>query len=63
MVHDMKLRLLLLTLLFGCAACGKAFARQPVDYVDMFIGTSNSRWMLGPYAQLPFGLVPMNMST
>lgn len=24
--------------------------RQPVDYVDLFIGTSNSRWMLGPYA-------------
>ena len=55
----MKLRLLLLTLLFGCAACGKAFARQPVDYVDMFIGTSNSRWMLGPYAQLPFGMVQL----
>lgn len=31
--------------------------KQPVDYVDCFIGTSNSRWMLGPYAQMPFGMV------
>lgn len=33
--------------------------RQPVDYVDLFIGTSNSRWMLGPYAQAPFGMVQL----
>ncbi|WP_301061788.1 hypothetical protein [Phocaeicola sp.] len=25
--------------------------------MDCFIGTSNSRWMLGPYAQAPFGMV------
>ena len=31
--------------------------KEPVDYVDCFIGTSNSRWMLGPYAQMPFGMV------
>lgn len=31
--------------------------KEPVDYVDCFIGTSNSRWMLGPYAQAPFGMV------
>lgn len=31
--------------------------KQPIDYVDCFIGTSNSRWMLGPYAQMPFGMV------
>ena len=30
---------------------------QPVDYVDVFTGTSNSRWMLGPYACVPFGMV------
>lgn len=34
-------------------------AKEPVDYVDVFIGTSNSRWMLGPYAQLPFGMVQL----
>lgn len=33
--------------------------KEPVDYVDVFIGTSNSRWMLGPYAQLPFGMVQL----
>jgi len=32
---------------------------QPVDYVDVFIGTSNSRWMLGPYAGVPFGMVQL----
>lgn len=33
--------------------------KKPVDYVDMFIGTSNSRWMLGPYAQEPFGMIQL----
>jgi len=33
--------------------------KQPVDYVDVFIGTSNSRWMLGPYATMPFGMVQL----
>lgn len=35
----------------------KAEKTEPVDYVDCFIGSSNSRWMLGPYAQMPFGMV------
>lgn len=33
--------------------------RQPVDLVDVFIGTSNSRWMLGPYATYPFGMIQL----
>jgi predicted alpha-1,2-mannosidase len=33
--------------------------KSPVDYVDCFVGTSNSRWMLGPYAQRPFGMVKL----
>lgn len=33
--------------------------RKPVDWVDVFIGTSNSRWMLGPYATAPFGMVQL----
>lgn len=36
-----------------------ATVKEPVDCVDMFIGTSNSRWMLGPYAQEPFGMVQL----
>ncbi|MEN7550780.1 GH92 family glycosyl hydrolase [Rapidithrix thailandica] len=33
--------------------------RKPVDYVDVFIGTSNSRWMLGPHATMPFGMIQL----
>lgn len=50
------LSLSLLMMWFGFSASATA-AKRPVDYVDCFIGTSNSRWMLGPYAQLPFGMV------
>ncbi len=48
--------LILLTLPFTLIS---AKPKEPVDYVDMFIGTSNSRWMLGPYAQEPFGMVQL----
>ena len=41
------------------ATLASATVKEPVDYVDMFIGTSNSRWMLGPYAQEPFGMVQL----
>jgi len=30
--------------------------KQPVDYVDPFLGTSSSRWMLFPDTCLPFGI-------
>jgi len=33
--------------------------KTPADLVDVFIGTSNSRWMLGPYACVPFGMVQL----
>ncbi|SHE56718.1 GH92 family glycosyl hydrolase [Pedobacter caeni] len=33
--------------------------KRPVDYVDVFMGTSNSRWMLGPYATMPYGMVQL----
>ncbi|HSO85766.1 MAG TPA: hypothetical protein VLQ91_04390, partial [Draconibacterium sp.] len=32
---------------------------DPIDWVDVFVGTSNSRWMLGPYATAPFGMVQL----
>ena len=47
--------ILILSTLFSLTA----IAKEPADYVDMFIGTSNSRWMLGPYAQRPFGMVQL----
>lgn len=34
-------------------------SKQPIDYADVFIGTSNSRWMLGPYATVPYGMVQL----
>lgn len=33
--------------------------KKPVDYVNMFTGTSNSRAMLGPYAGVPYGMVQL----
>jgi predicted alpha-1,2-mannosidase len=40
--------------------------KQPVDYANPMIGTSESRWMLNPGASMPFGMVqlsPDNQST
>jgi predicted alpha-1,2-mannosidase len=34
--------------------------KKPVDYVNVFTGTSNSRWMLFPGATLPFGMVKLS---
>ena len=33
--------------------------KEPIDYVDVFLGTSNSRWMLGPYTGRPYGMVQL----
>ena len=35
-------------------------AQEPVDQVNVFTGTSNSRWMMFPGATLPFGLVKLS---
>jgi len=40
-------------------AVGASAQRKPVGYADPLIGTSNSRWMLGPYASVPFGMVQL----
>ncbi|MFD2871250.1 GH92 family glycosyl hydrolase [Mucilaginibacter ximonensis] len=34
--------------------------KQPIDYVNPFIGTSNSRWMLFPGATAPNGMVKLS---
>lgn len=34
--------------------------REPVDYVDLFLGTSSSRWMLYPGPCMPFGMVKLS---
>jgi predicted alpha-1,2-mannosidase len=33
---------------------------NPIDYVNVFTGTSNSRWMLFPGPTLPFGMVKLS---
>jgi predicted alpha-1,2-mannosidase len=35
-------------------------APQPVDLVDPFIGSSNSRWMMFPGPSMPFGMVKLS---
>lgn len=52
-----KLLFLVCLTLISCSI--QTEQKRPVDYVDCFIGTSNSRWMLGPYAQVPFGMVQL----
>ena len=34
--------------------------KQPVDYADPLLGTSESRWMLTPGVTLPFGMVQLS---
>lgn len=34
--------------------------KRPVDYVDVMIGMSNSRWMLFPGPTMPFGMVKLS---
>jgi predicted alpha-1,2-mannosidase len=34
--------------------------KEPVDYADPLIGTSESRWMLNPGASRPFGMVQLS---
>ncbi len=33
--------------------------KKPVDYVNVFTGTSNSRWMINPGSYMPFGMVKL----
>jgi predicted alpha-1,2-mannosidase len=39
---------------------GKAQQKEPVDYADPLLGTSESRWMLNPGATMPFGMVQLS---
>ncbi|MGV8963559.1 MAG: GH92 family glycosyl hydrolase [Candidatus Saccharimonadaceae bacterium] len=34
--------------------------KQPIDYVNVFTGTSNSRWMLFPGPTMPMGMVKLS---
>lgn len=45
-----------------CILAALACTRQkePVDYADPLMGTSESRWMLNPGATMPFGMVQLS---
>lgn len=60
-VYGVKLKpgKIFLIFLFISVILSAQAKKQPVDYVNPLIGTSNSRWMLGPYAQLPFGMIQL----
>ena len=47
-------------LLLGLALTARGESQQAVDAVNVFTGTSNSRWMIFPGATLPFGLVKLS---
>jgi predicted alpha-1,2-mannosidase len=55
-----KLRITLTLFISLQCALGFAQVKQPVDYVDPFIGTSNSRWMLFPGVTVPNGMVKLS---
>lgn len=56
----MKHLLLILILAFLVKTESFAQQKQPVDYVDPLMGTSESRWMLTPGPTLPFGMVQLS---
>lgn len=53
------MRRLFFLLLFSCFFIF-AHSQAPVDYVDPFIGTETSRWMLYPGPSMPFGMVKLS---
>lgn len=56
----MKKLLIIPILMLAFTNCSRQpIDKKPVDWVDVFVGTSNSRWMLGPYATAPFGMVQL----
>jgi predicted alpha-1,2-mannosidase len=49
-----------IALMLSCVALvSNAQQKQPIDYADPLLGSSESRWMLGPYATMPFGMVQL----
>src|SRR5690349_20423582 len=47
-------------LLAACILPAHAQVKEPVDYADPLLGTSESRWMLNPGATMPFGMVQLS---
>ena len=60
-LHNRALQLILIICLTSGVVTGgyTREGKKAVDYVNVFTGTSNSRWMLGPYAGVPYGMVQL----
>ncbi|WP_205942678.1 GH92 family glycosyl hydrolase [Pedobacter psychroterrae] len=52
--------ILFMLVMTGAAFSGYTQKKEPIDYVDPFIGTSNSRWMLFPGPTMPNGMVKLS---
>lgn len=50
---------LLFAFMNSCILPVLAQQKEPVDYADPLLGTSESRWMLNPGATMPFGMVQL----
>ena len=50
----------ILLCLLGISQTAFSQKQQPGDYIHVFTGTSNSRWMIFPGAALPFGMVKLS---
>jgi putative alpha-1,2-mannosidase len=62
MIIQIRKQFIFLTYVLSLCVQTISFAqkqKQPVDYADPFIGTSNSRWELNPGPLLPFGMMQM----
>jgi predicted alpha-1,2-mannosidase len=55
-IRSSKIFIFILLLQFSYVTLAQ---KSPADYVNMFTGTSNSRWMLGPYAGVPYGMIQL----
>lgn len=57
---QLKIRSIAVLVLMLMSAAAFAQKKEPVDYADPFLGTSESRWMLNPGATMPFGMVQLS---
>ena len=57
--HAIRQFIFLLPVIFSLG-CNRETGKRPVDYVDPFLGTSSSRWMLFPGPCMPFGMVKLS---
>jgi predicted alpha-1,2-mannosidase len=50
----------LFVLIIAMSTISCSTQKEPVDYVDPFLGTSGNRWMMFPGPTLPFGMVKLS---